>query len=74
MEWAAISFSRGSSQSRGRTQVSCMANRCFIVRATREALTAVGSHIKKPPSPGFSEIWRGYKKYSGPRPAVGRQE
>ena len=31
LEWAAISFSRGSSQSRDQTQVSCIANRCFTV-------------------------------------------
>ena len=37
LEWAAISFSRGSSQSRDRTRVSCIADRCFTVWATREA-------------------------------------
>ena len=29
LEWAAISFSRGSSQPRDRTRVSCIADRCF---------------------------------------------
>ena len=29
LEWVAISFSRGSSQHRGRTQVSCIAGRFF---------------------------------------------
>ena len=29
LEWIAISFSRGSSQPRNRTQVSCIAGRCF---------------------------------------------
>ena len=29
LEWVAISFSRGSSQPRDRTQVSCIAGRCF---------------------------------------------
>ena len=29
LEWVAISFSRGSSQPRDRTQVSCTAGRCF---------------------------------------------
>ena len=29
LEWVAISFSRGSSQPRNRTQVSCIAGRCF---------------------------------------------
>ena len=38
LEWVAISFSRGSSQPRDRTQVSCTAGRTFNLRATREAL------------------------------------
>ena len=37
LEWTAISFSRGSSQPRDRTWVSCIAGRCFTVWATREA-------------------------------------
>ena len=37
LEWVAISFSRGSSQPRDRTQVSCIAGRCFILWATRKA-------------------------------------
>ena len=31
LEWIAISFSRGSSQPRDRTRVSCMTGRCFIL-------------------------------------------
>jgi len=31
LEWAAISFSRGSSQPRDQTQVSCTAGRNFTV-------------------------------------------
>ena len=31
LEWVAISFSRGSSQPRGRTQVSCIASRRFTI-------------------------------------------
>ena len=31
LEWVAISFSRGSSQPRDRTWVSCIAGRCFIL-------------------------------------------
>ena len=38
LEWVAISFSRGSSQPRDRTQVSHIAGRCFNLWATREAL------------------------------------
>ena len=38
VEWAATSFSRGCSQPRDRTWVSCIADRCFTAWATREAL------------------------------------
>ena len=41
LEWVAISFSRGSSQFRDRTWVSHIANRCFTIWATREALTSL---------------------------------
>ena len=37
LEWVAISLSRWSFQPRDRTQVSCIAGRCFILWATREA-------------------------------------
>ena len=37
LEWVAVSFSKGSSQPRDRTQVSHTAGRCFTVWATREA-------------------------------------
>ena len=37
LEWIAFPFSRGSSQPRDRTQVSCIAVGCFTVQATREA-------------------------------------
>ena len=36
LEWVAISFSRGSSWPRDRTQVSCIAGRRFNLWATRE--------------------------------------
>ena len=36
MEWGAISFSRGSSQPRNWTRVSCIAGKCFTLWATRE--------------------------------------
>ena len=38
LEWVAISFSRGSSQPRDRTQVSRIPGRCFNLWATREGL------------------------------------
>ena len=37
LEWVAFPFSRGSSQPRDWTQVSCIAGRFFTTRATREA-------------------------------------
>ena len=37
LEWVAVPFSRGSSQSRDWTQVSCIAGRFFTSWATREA-------------------------------------
>ena len=37
LEWVAFPFSRGSSQHKHRTQVSCIAGRFFIRWATREA-------------------------------------
>ena len=37
LEWVAISFSRGSSQPRDQTRVSCIAGRRFNLCATREA-------------------------------------
>ena len=36
LEWVAISFSRGSSQLKDRTQVSCIAGRFFTVWVTRK--------------------------------------
>ena len=38
LEWASISFSRGSSRPRNRTQLSHSLGRCFNLWATREAL------------------------------------
>ena len=38
LEGVAISFSRGSSQPRDWTQVSCIAGRCFTIWATKKAL------------------------------------
>ena len=41
LEWAAISFSRGSSQPRDWTGVSCTADRSFIIWATRGQINSV---------------------------------
>ena len=49
LEWVAISFSRGSSQPRDRTQVSRIAGRCFNLWATssnsRLRLYTLASHL-----------------------------
>ena len=47
LEWVAISFSRGSSQPRDRTQVSRIAGRRFNLWATREAVTITGNYMQK---------------------------
>ena len=39
LEWVAISFTRGSSRPRNRTQVSLIGGRCFTTWATREVLS-----------------------------------
>ena len=41
LEWAAISFSKGSSQPRDQTRVSCIAGRFIIIWAKREAHTII---------------------------------
>ena len=45
LEWVAISFSRGSSQPKDRTQASCIVGRRFTVWATRE-VRQPRQHIK----------------------------
>ena len=53
LEWVAISFSRGSSRPRDRTQVSHIAGRCFNLWATkgtntiREVPTSRNNHLPK---------------------------
>ena len=54
LEWVAISFSRGSSQPRDRTRVSCIIGRRFTVWATRGAHRTPLSIVKYPnPFPYF---------------------
>ena len=57
LEWFAISFSRGSSQPRNWTWVSCAAGRFFTDRATREGSLMIlkpyaNSSCRKLPTPG----------------------
>ena len=46
LEWIAIPFSRGSSQPRNQTQISCIASKFFNVWAIREAPDPLGSYLK----------------------------
>ena len=59
LEWAAMPSSRGSSQSRDRSQVSCIAGRLFTIWATREAPTLPNMvHYRVPSLMGHpSIIW-----------------
>ena len=45
LEWVAIPFSRGSSQPRDWTQVSCMSGRFFTIWATRETQQCRASYF-----------------------------
>ena len=59
LEWVAISFSRGSSQPRDQTQVSCIAGRRFTVWATRQAPNRQNPSptSAKTPPPGHTSIF-----------------
>ena len=56
LEWVAISFSRGSSQPRDRTRVSCIADRCFILWATREVPIPATAKPKAGGGPGINGL------------------
>ena len=45
LEWVAICFSRGSSWTRDRTQVSCIAGRCFTLWATLHSVKGINKSI-----------------------------
>ena len=47
LEWESIPFSRGSSQSKDRTSVSCTAGRLLTICTTREALDTLKADAKK---------------------------
>ena len=51
LEWVAMPFSRGSSQPRDQTQVSCTAGRFFTIWATREAHSSLSIHINRQRKP-----------------------
>ena len=56
LEWVAISFSRGSSPPRDRTQVSCIAGRRFTLWATRKAHPSEKGLAVKPESL-WTSVW-----------------
>ena len=56
LEWVAISFSRGSSQPRDRSQVSCIVSRCFTVWATMQVTTQLPKSFLFPLP--FEYIWK----------------
>ena len=59
LEWVTIAFSKGFSQHRDKTQVSCIADRFFTIWATREA-HKMGKDIINPcsgPTGGPIMLW-----------------
>ena len=59
LEWVAISFSRGSSQPRDQTPVSCIAGGVFIIWATRETPLSNQYHWNSVllEIPAFKKMW-----------------
>ena len=55
LEWAAISFSRGSSQPRNRTQVSRTVGRRFTIWASREVKELPGKLLNMPVSGNLTQ-------------------
>ena len=53
LEWAAISFSRGSSQPRVQTRVSCIVGRRFYCLSHQGSPYHMG-HLPKPPTFGLN--------------------
>ena len=58
----AISFSKGSSQSRDRTQISCIAGRFFTIWVTREVPIITRTDIKAAASLGGRKLSPGYNQ------------
>ena len=72
LEWVAVLFSRGSSQPRNRTGVSCIAGGFFTNWATKEALNLSGCvyspalriHALKRPQKRSSLLWLGCQNWA----------
>ena len=57
LEWVAVPFSRGSSQPRDWTQVSCIVGRCFTTWAIRKAQqSGVQKHLQIYPLIGLTPL------------------
>ena len=65
LEWVAVSFSRGSSQPKDRTQVSRTAGRLFSSRATREAACLRGPPSVRVDRPLSLFLWCGLMVFMG---------
>ena len=68
LEWIAFPFSKGSSQARDWTQVSCIAGRLFTSRGMRETLRArvTGAYLSIPPTTmGSWNSFRSCGQHSG---------
>ena len=72
LEWVATSFSRGSSQSRDQTRVSCIAGRHFNLWATTEALIikSVSWFQRMAQHPRYHEQWPLYSPFFGLSPLM----
>ena len=57
LEWVAVPFSRGSSQPRGRTQVSCLAGGFFTSWATRESQFIINHLLMVLYKKGYGRCW-----------------
>ena len=57
LEWVAISFSRGSSQCRDWTQISCIAGRFFTIWISREAPKGRAGPSRTKPWAGVRSSW-----------------
>ena len=65
LEWVAIPFSRGSSQSRDWIQVSRIVGRCFTIWATREVVYFPLNWTKEFPPVQCPEGWGGALAFEG---------
>ena len=65
LERIVMPFSRGSSQPRDRTQVSCIAGGFFTIWATREAYGKLSKHlVRQLLAVGKTRRWAGKKNYN----------